>query len=90
MITSLELLKRLKVEKQLLSNRQVALFLGINHTTVNRIEKGGVWSDEIACFIAQELNLDVDITLLAIIAERCKNDRVTEAIESALEKRKHG
>ncbi|MYM58535.1 hypothetical protein GTG28_04795 [Vibrio sp. OCN044] len=87
MITSLDLLNQLKVEKQLLSNRQVAVFLGINHMTVNRIVKGGVWSDELACIIAQELELDVDLVLLAIISERCNNERVTDAIEDALEKR---
>ncbi|MDC5719378.1 hypothetical protein [Vibrio europaeus] len=81
MITSRDLLNRLKVEKQLLSNRHVAKFLEISHTTVNRIDKGGFWSDDLACEIADLLGLDVDLVLLAIIAERSKNDRVIEAVE---------
>ena len=38
-------------------------------------------SDDIACEVADMLGLDVDLTLLAIIAERSKNERVVEAIE---------
>ena len=37
-------------------------------------------SDDIACEIADMLGLDVDLTLLAIIAERSKNDRAIEAL----------
>ena len=81
MINSLDLLNRLKVEKQLLSNRSVARFLDISHYTVNQIGKGGVWSDDLACEIADLLGLDVDLVLLAIIAERSKNERVIEAVE---------
>jgi len=81
MINSLDLLNRLKVEKQLLSNRSVARFLDISHYTVNQIGKGGVWSDDLACEIAEILSLDVDLVLLSIIAERSKNERVIEAVE---------
>ena len=81
MINSLELLNRLKVEKQLLSNRSVARFLEISHYTVNQIAKGGVWGDDLACEIAEMLGLDVDFVLLAILAERSKNERVIEAVE---------
>ncbi|MGD8172630.1 hypothetical protein ACQEXU_13280 [Vibrio sp. TRT 21S02] len=81
MINSLDLLNRLKVEKQLLSNRAVARYLEISHYTVNQIGKGGVWSDDLACEIADILDLDVDLILLAIIAERSKNSRVIEAVE---------
>ncbi|WP_353056648.1 hypothetical protein [Vibrio sp. SCSIO 43169] len=55
MITSRDLLNRLKVEKQILSNRHVAKFLEISHTTVNRIDNGGFWSDDLACEIADML-----------------------------------
>ncbi len=88
MINSLDLLNRLKVEKQLLSNRSVARYLEISHYTVNQIGKGGVWSDDLACEIAEMLGLDVDFVLLAIIAERSKNERVVEAIERITEAKK--
>lgn len=88
MITSRDLLNRLKVEKQLLSNRHVAKFLDISHTTVNRIDNGGFWSDDLACEIADLLGLDVDLVLLAIIAERSKNERVIEAVERVTSNKK--
>jgi|GEM_PF-2271632 len=88
MITSRDLLNRLKVEKQLLSNRHVAKFLEISHTTVNRIDNGGFWSDDLACEIADMLGLDVDLTLLAILAERSKNERAIEALERLTETKK--
>ena len=81
MITTRDLLNRLMVEKQLLSNRSVARFLEISHYTVNQIAKGGVWNDDLACEIAEMLGLDVDFVLLAILAERSKNERVIEAVE---------
>ena len=88
MLTSLDLLNRLKVEKQLLSNRQVAAFLGISHWTVNQIGKGGFWNDDLACEIADMLGLDVDLTLLAILAERSRNERAIEALKRLEENQK--
>lgn len=88
MINSLDLLNRLKVEKQLLSNRSVARLLDISHYTVNQIGKGGVWSDDLACEIAEMLGLDVDLVLLSILAERSKNERVVEAIERLTDEKK--
>lgn len=88
MITTLELLKLLIVEFKLSSDRQVAKLLGISHTSVQNWRKGGYMSDDIACEVAQMLGLDVDFVLLAIIAERSKNDRVVEAIERLTENQK--
>ncbi|NOI20795.1 hypothetical protein F0223_21465 [Vibrio coralliilyticus] len=88
MITSLDLLNRLKVEKQLLSNRQVAAFLGISHTTVNQVGKSYFWNDDLACEIADMLGLDVDLVLLAIIAERSKNERAMDALKRLEENQK--
>ncbi|ANW27427.1 hypothetical protein BA953_24855 (plasmid) [Vibrio coralliilyticus] len=88
MITSLELLNRLKVEKQLDSNRQVAAFLGISHSTVNRVGKTYFWNDDLACEIADMLDLDVDLVLLAIIAERSKNERAMGALKRLEENQK--
>ena len=80
MITTVELLNRLRVEKQLLSDRQVAKYLDISQAAVQNWRTGGTMSDDIACEIADMLGLDVDLTLLAIIAERSKNDRAIEAL----------
>ncbi|NCO44928.1 MAG: hypothetical protein GW890_00055 [Vibrio sp.] len=88
MIKTMDLLNRLMVEKQLLSLRDVARFLDITHTTVHKWHKGGTMSDEMACEIAEILGLDVDLVLLAIIAERSKSNRVIEAVEKAIESRK--
>ncbi|EGQ9634890.1 hypothetical protein QTU67_001678 [Vibrio cholerae] len=88
MITTLDLLNRLRVEKQLLSDRHVARFLDINHATVNKWRKGGTMSEELACEVADLLGLDVDLVLLAIIAERSKSNRVIEAVEKVIENRK--
>ncbi|MBF4426006.1 hypothetical protein B9J90_13490 [Vibrio sp. V09_P4A23P171] len=88
MITTLDLLNRLRVEKQLLSDRHVARFLELNHATVNKWRNGGTMSEEIACEVADLLGLDVDLVLLAIIAERSKSNRVIEAVEKAIENRK--
>lgn len=87
MITTLELLKRIILENNLSSDRQVAKLLDISHTSVQNWRKGGVMSDDIACEVAEMLDLDVDLTLLAILAERSKNDRVVEAIERLTEKK---
>ncbi|WP_171349348.1 hypothetical protein [Vibrio coralliilyticus] len=38
-------------------------------------------SDDLACEIAVMLGLDPDLTLVAIIAERSKNERVIGAVE---------
>ncbi|ENM5794339.1 hypothetical protein DX885_000823 [Vibrio mimicus] len=81
MITTLDLLNRLRIEKQLLSDRHVSRFLDINHSTVNKWRNGGTMSDEMACEIAEMLGLDVDLVLLAIIAERSKNERAIGAFE---------
>ncbi|QIJ85064.1 hypothetical protein G3U99_12705 [Vibrio coralliilyticus OCN008] len=88
MITSLDLLNRLKVEKQLVSNRHVARFLEISHSTVNRIDNGAVWSDDFACEIADMLGLDVDLILLSVLAERSKNERAVEALERFTDSKK--
>ncbi|ANW25802.1 helix-turn-helix domain-containing protein [Vibrio coralliilyticus] len=88
MITTMDLLKRLIVEFKLDSDRQVAKLLDISHTSVQNWRKGGVMSDDIVCEVADMLGLDVDLTLLAILAERSKNERVVEAIERLTETKK--
>ncbi|ENM5749946.1 hypothetical protein V4V53_001685 [Vibrio mimicus] len=88
MITTIDLLNRLRIEKQLLSDRHVARFLDINHSTVNKWRNGGTMSDEMACEIAEMLGLDVDLVLLAIIAERSKNERAIGAFERLTEHQK--
>ncbi|UAB68808.1 hypothetical protein INR79_09630 [Vibrio sp. SCSIO 43132] len=86
MITTLELLNRLRVEKQLPSDNQVAKYLDISHNAVHKWRNGGTMSDELAAEIAQSLGLDVDLVVLAIIAERSKNQRAIEKLEKILEK----
>ncbi len=81
MITTIALLDRLREEKQLLSDRQVARFLGLSQPSVQKWRHGGTMSDDIACEVAEILGLDVDLVLLAIIAERSKNERAIEALE---------
>lgn len=66
MITTVELLNRLRVEKQLLSDRQVAKYLDISQAAAQKWRTGGTMSDDIACEIADMLGLDVDLTLLAM------------------------
>ncbi|WP_299695418.1 helix-turn-helix domain-containing protein [uncultured Vibrio sp.] len=88
MITTLELLNQLRVEKQLDSDRQVAKYLGLSQPSVQRWRHGGTMSDDIACEIAETLGLDVDFVLLAIIAERSKNGRAIEALERLTEDKK--
>ncbi|UAB72376.1 hypothetical protein INR79_24270 [Vibrio sp. SCSIO 43132] len=86
MITTLQLLNKLRVEKQLDSDRQVAKFLDLNHTSVQKWRHGGTMSEEVACEVADLLGLDVELVLLSIIAERSKNKRVVEKLEKILEK----
>ncbi|EQB0494824.1 helix-turn-helix domain-containing protein [Vibrio mimicus] len=81
MITTLDLLNRLRIEKQLVSDRQVAKYLDISQASVQKWRNGGTMSDEMACEIAEMLGLDVDLVLLAIIAERSKNERAIGAFE---------
>ncbi|USP05717.1 helix-turn-helix domain-containing protein [Vibrio sp. LQ2] len=88
MITTRNLLNRLMVEKQLHSLRDVARFLDITHSTVHKWHKGGTMSDDIACEVAEILGLDVDLTLLAIIAERSKNNRAIDALRRLEENQK--
>ncbi|MFA0611271.1 MULTISPECIES: hypothetical protein [Vibrio] len=88
MINTKELLKLLMVEKQLHSLRDVARFLEITHTTVHKWHKGGTMSDEMACEIADMLGLDVDFVMLAIIAERSKNEGAIGALERLTEDKK--
>ncbi|WP_406733455.1 helix-turn-helix transcriptional regulator [Vibrio scophthalmi] len=80
MITTKSLLNQLMVEKQLHSLRDVARFLDITHSTVHKWHKGGTMSDEIACEIAEMLGLDVELTMLSIIAERSKNEGAINAL----------
>ncbi|BCL69701.1 hypothetical protein TUMSATVNIG1_16570 [Vibrio nigripulchritudo] len=86
MITTLQLLNRLRVEKQIPSDNQVAKYLDISHTSVHKWRSGGTMSDELAAEVAQLLGLDVDLVVLAIIAERSKNQRAIEKLEKILEK----
>lgn len=88
MITTLDLLERLCVEKQVHSTREVAKYLGISHMTVQSWRNGRSMSDDLACEVAVILGLDPDLTLLAIIAERSKNERVVEAIERVTNQKK--
>ncbi|WP_425628558.1 helix-turn-helix domain-containing protein [Vibrio neptunius] len=81
MLTTLDLLNQLCEEKQIHSTREVANFLGISHMTVQNWRNGRSMSDDLACEVAVILGLDPDLTLLAIIAERSKNERVIEAVE---------
>ncbi len=88
MITTLDLLNRLCELKQVHSTREVAKVLGIGHTTVQNWRNGTTMSDDLACEIAEMLGLDVDLTLLAILAERSKNQRTIEVIERVIEDKK--
>lgn len=88
MITTVDLLNRLRVEKQLLSDRHVARYLEISSASVNRWRNGGTMSDEHACEVASILGLDVDLVLLAIIAKRSKNERAITALERLTEDKK--
>lgn len=88
MITTLYLLNRLRVEKQLLSDRQVAKYLDISQASVQKWRNGGTMSDDMALEVAQMLGLDVDMVLLAIIAERSKNERVIKALERLIDEKK--
>lgn len=88
MITTLELLNRLCIEKQIHSTREVARYLDIGHSTVQNWRNGGTMSNDIACEVAEILGLDVDLVLLAIIAERSRDERVTEALERLTENQK--
>ncbi|AIW22923.1 transcriptional regulator (plasmid) [Vibrio coralliilyticus] len=81
MITTLDLLNQLCEEKQVHSSREVGKLLGIHHQTVQNWRNGKTMSDDLACEIAVMLGLDPDLTLLAIIAERSKNERVIGAVE---------
>ena len=88
MITTRELLKRLMVEKRLLSLREVARFLDITHSTVQKWKTGGTMSDDMACEIAELLGLDVEFTMLAIIAERSKNEGAINALKRLTDDKK--
>ena len=88
MITTVDLLNRLRVEKQLLSDRHVARYLEISAASVNRWRNGGTMSDDHAVIVADMLGLDVDLVLLAIIAERSKNNRAIHALERLTEEKK--
>ncbi|MCF7355066.1 helix-turn-helix domain-containing protein [Vibrio phage vB_VruC_PG21] len=80
MIKTVKLLDMLRLEKQLDSDRQVAKFLGVSQASVQRWRNGGTMTDDQACIVADMLGLDVDLVLLAIIAERSKNNRAIEAL----------
>ena len=88
MITTRDLLNRLMVEKQLLSLREVARFLDITHSTVQKWKMGGTMSDDMACEIAELLGLDVEFTMLAIIAERSKNEGAINALKRLTDDKK--
>lgn len=88
MITTRDLLNRLMVEKQLLSLREVARFLDITHSTVQKWKTGGTMSDDMACEIAELLGLDVEFTMLAIIAERSKNEGAINALRRLTDDKK--
>jgi len=88
MINTVYLLNRLRVEKQLLSDRHVSRYLGLTAASVNRWRNGGTMSDDHAVMVADMLGLDVDLVLLAIIAERSKNNRAINALERLTEERK--
>ncbi|BDU46886.1 hypothetical protein [Vibrio nigripulchritudo] len=81
MVTTLRLLNKLRVEKQLDSDRKVAQFLDLNPSSVQKWRHGGTMSDEVACEVAEILGLDVDMVLLSIVAERSKNQKVIEKLE---------
>lgn len=81
MVTTLDLLNRLCKENHIHSTREVANLLGISHMTVQNWRNGRSMSDDLACEVAVMLGLDPDFTLLAIMAERSKNERVFEAVE---------
>ena len=76
------------VEKQLLSPREVARFLDITHSTVQKWKTGGTMSDDMACEIAELLGLDVEFTMLAIIAERSKNEGAINALKRLTDDKK--
>lgn len=80
MITTLDLLNRFCDKNQVYSMREVAKLLDISHSTVQNWRNGKTMSDDQACIIADMLGLDVDFVLLAIIAERSKNNRAIEAL----------
>ncbi|MDE1323877.1 hypothetical protein L9W97_01920 [Vibrio aestuarianus] len=88
MIKTVDLLNRLRVEFQLLSDRHVARYLELHPSTVNKWRNGGTMSDDHAVMVADMLKLDVDLVLLAIIAERSKSNRVIHALERLTEDKK--
>lgn len=88
MITTVDLLNKLRVNFQLLSDRHVARYLDLHPSTVNKWRNGGTMSDDHAVMVADMLGLDVDLVLLAIIAERSKSNRVIAAVERVTNQRK--
>ncbi|NRF25488.1 helix-turn-helix transcriptional regulator [Vibrio coralliilyticus] len=60
--------------------REVGRYLDITHSTVQKWKNGGTMSDDMACEIADLLGLDVELTMLAIIAERSKNEGAINAL----------
>lgn len=84
MFTTLRLLNKLRVKNQLHTDKQVAEFLGVSKSSVLKWRHGGTMSDEVAAEVAELLDLDVDIVLLAIITERSKNQKVVEKLERIL------
>jgi len=86
MITTLDLLNELRVKFQLVSDRKVAAHLGLTQSTVQKWRNGGTMSDEMAAEVAEMLELDVDFVLLAIIAERSKNQRAIKKLQAIIDK----
>lgn len=80
MITTLELLDRLKEEADLPSDYAVAKFLNITHQAVSRWRNGKVMSEEVALKVARVLDMDQDFVVLSNIVERQKNRRAKEML----------
>ncbi|CCN40367.1 conserved hypothetical protein [Vibrio nigripulchritudo FTn2] len=87
MLKTIDLLDKLRVEKQLHSDREVSRFLNLSHSSVQKWRHGGTMSDEMAAEIAEILELDVEMILLGIIAERSKDKVFAKKIKILVDKK---
>ena len=80
MITTLELLDRLKQEVNLPSDYAVAKFLNVSQQAVSRWRNGRVMCEETALKVARGLKIDQDMGILSNIVERQTNQKAKETL----------
>mgnify|MGYP001337996052 FL=1 len=80
MITTLELLDRLKQEVNLPSDYAVAKFLNVSQQAVSRWRNGRVMCEETALKVARVLKIDQDMVILSNIVERQTNQKAKETL----------